>query len=159
MGRWAEQQTTAPKTRWQAAQSLNKPTFMTGSWWEKVFDPLLAGQYAIAGLGRKAAGLDDAGAIEGIKHRVSWVDTIQEKYPYEPSTDWKKNFLQEIKRVAPGILGDVVLDPFVGSGTSVLAAKALGRKYIGIDVLEEYCKLTEEELKIRNNQELLAWNR
>ena len=35
-------------------------------------------------------------------------------------------------------LEGIVLDPFNGSGTTTLAAKCLGRKYIGIDVSEEY---------------------
>lgn len=34
--------------------------------------------------------------------------------------------------------GDVVLDPFVGAGNSGVAAKSLGRKFIGIDVCQEY---------------------
>jgi DNA modification methylase len=34
--------------------------------------------------------------------------------------------------------GDLVLDPFVGAGNSGVAARALGRKFIGIDVCEEY---------------------
>lgn len=34
--------------------------------------------------------------------------------------------------------GDVVLDPFVGAGTSGIAARALGRRFIGVDVSEEY---------------------
>ncbi len=42
---------------------------------------------------------------------------------------------------------DVVLDPFVGSGTTAVAAKQLGRQYIGIDVNEEYCRTAEERLK------------
>jgi len=41
---------------------------------------------------------------------------------------------------------DVVLDPFVGTGTSVIAAKRLGRKYIGIDIDEEYVNITESKL-------------
>jgi len=42
--------------------------------------------------------------------------------------------------------GEIVLDPFVGSGTTAVAAKRLGRKYIGIDLSEEYARHTEERL-------------
>lgn len=38
--------------------------------------------------------------------------------------------------------GDLVLDPFCGSSTTGLAAKLLGRRYIGIDNSEEYIKLS-----------------
>ena len=43
--------------------------------------------------------------------------------------------------------GDVVLDPFLGSGTAAVAAKQLGRKYIGIDVLKEFCTHAEVRIK------------
>ena len=39
--------------------------------------------------------------------------------------------------------GDVVLDPFLGSGTTCKMAKKNGRKYIGIDTSEEYCALAK----------------
>jgi len=39
--------------------------------------------------------------------------------------------------------GDVVLDPFCGSGTTCKMAKKNGRHYIGIDVSEEYCTLAK----------------
>ena len=42
--------------------------------------------------------------------------------------------------------GDVVLDPFNGSGTTCVAAKAHGRRYIGVDLSEEYCAIAEERL-------------
>jgi len=42
---------------------------------------------------------------------------------------------------------DVVLDPFNGIGTTCVVAKSLMRKYIGIDISEEYCKKAEERLQ------------
>lgn len=41
----------------------------------------------------------------------------------------------------------VILDPFVGSGTTAVAAKKLGKKYIGIDSNEKYVKIAERRLK------------
>ena len=41
----------------------------------------------------------------------------------------------------------VVLDPFVGSGTTAVAAKNLGYNYIGIDIAPEYCAIAEKRMK------------
>lgn len=42
---------------------------------------------------------------------------------------------------------EVVLDPFMGSGTTALAALLQGRRYIGFDVVEEYCKIAENRIR------------
>lgn len=42
--------------------------------------------------------------------------------------------------------GDIVLDPFNGSGTTCVAAKQLGRHYIGYEIEPEYCALAERRL-------------
>ncbi len=42
--------------------------------------------------------------------------------------------------------GDTVLDPFMGSGTTVIVAKRMGRKAIGIEIVEEYFNMVEEQL-------------
>jgi len=43
--------------------------------------------------------------------------------------------------------GDVVLDPFLGSGTTAVAASATGRKFIGCELEEEYFKKAVERIK------------
>lgn len=44
-------------------------------------------------------------------------------------------------------VGEVVLDPFVGSGTTLVACKELSRHGIGIDLSGRYCQLAKERLK------------
>ena len=43
--------------------------------------------------------------------------------------------------------GDIVLDPFSGSGTTAKMAKHNGRKYIGIEINEEYCEIAANRLR------------
>ncbi len=50
-----------------------------------------------------------------------------------------ENFTQE---------GDLIYDPFMGSGTTALIARNNGRNYIGSEITSEYCEVADERLKI-----------
>ena len=52
-----------------------------------------------------------------------------------------------IERIISSTSAQLILDPFMGSGTTALAAKKLGRNYIGIDISPEYCQMARKRLK------------
>ena len=53
--------------------------------------------------------------------------------------------MKRILAITP--LADPVIDPFAGSGTTLVAAKALGRRAVGVEMSERYCELMVERLR------------
>ena len=51
-----------------------------------------------------------------------------------------------IERIISSTSAKIVLDPFMGSGTTALAAKNLDRNFIGIDLSPEYCDMALQRL-------------
>ena len=51
--------------------------------------------------------------------------------------------------------GDIVFDPFLGSGTTSVTAKKLDRHYLGIELNEQYCIWTEQRLEMADNDDYI----
>lgn len=51
-----------------------------------------------------------------------------------------------MRRIIKDVPGTTILDPFMGSGTTLRAAKDLGRKAIGIEIEERYCEIAAERM-------------
>ena len=68
-----------------------------------------------------------------------------DKFRFHPTCkplELVKNFIAISSNV-----DDIVLDPFIGSGTTAVACKQLGRHYIGFEINSKYCKIAERRLK------------
>lgn len=50
------------------------------------------------------------------------------------------------ERIIQSTTANIVLDPFIGSGTTALAAKKLGRQYIGVDKSQKYVEMVNQRL-------------
>lgn len=54
--------------------------------------------------------------------------------------------------------GDTVLDPYCGSGSTLLAALILGRRAIGIERVKKFCEVTAERMRQHARQETFAFS-
>ena len=86
--------------------------------------------------------------LSACSFRVTASDQCDNGHPCpKPYSIWAK-------LLAKGsVEGDAVLDPFLGSGTTLLAAKELGRTGVGIEIEERYCEIAAKRLA----QEVMAF--
>jgi site-specific DNA-methyltransferase (adenine-specific) len=86
------------------------------------------------------------------EHKKEFMDLVYGQWDYFADTKQmtKATFSMDIPMKAIKILtyrNDVVLDPFTGSGTSLCAAEISGRRWIGIELSENYCKVAKDRVQ------------
>jgi adenine-specific DNA-methyltransferase len=71
-----------------------------------------------------------------------WRYSGNHSHPTEKSVETLRPIVEAFSK-----RGDLVLDPFAGSGSSLVAAALLGRNYLGIELEPKYCDLARRRLK------------
>lgn len=111
----------------------NKAGAGSGKWGFTTWQPILAygkDPYLTNRMGRRSDTIEFSEASEINGHPCP-----------KPLTAWKKVLLRGSVSTT-----DVILDPFMGSGTTLLAAKQLGRKAVGIEQSQKYCDIAIKRL-------------
>jgi site-specific DNA-methyltransferase (adenine-specific) len=88
--------------------------------------------------------------LPGKRHGSVWKVQIDSPSSYQHPTQKPVGIMSMcIERF---LVGETILDPFMGSGTTLRAAKNLNRKAVGIEINEQYCEIAAS----RMSQEVLA---
>ncbi|KKM72596.1 hypothetical protein LCGC14_1418980, partial [marine sediment metagenome] len=142
---------TIDNSNWNIDSGSFSRYFDLDKWWAKTFPFLIVPK---ASKSEKNNGLDGSNQAipyadyrENFDKTKSWVS----EYPdgeTRPMNKAKNNHptVKPLKLMSYLITlgsraGDIVLDPFSGSGTTLLASKLLNRKSIGIDNVKKYCEI------------------
>jgi site-specific DNA-methyltransferase (adenine-specific) len=86
------------------------------------------------------------------EQKKEFMDLVYGQWSYFADTkqQTKATFSMDIPLKAIKILtykNDIVLDPFCGSGTSLVAAEVSGRRWIGIELSPNYCEVSRERVQ------------
>jgi len=140
---WDKASSASPSTAWGSWQSASNPTLRDVHEYILIFTK---GDFARLKAGRKST--------IGREEFLEWTKSVWQ-FPAERAKriGHPAPFPLELPRRLIELYtfeGDVVLDPFCGSGTTCLAAKKCGRHYIGYEVKEEYVRLAQQRLEQDN---------
>lgn len=126
-----------PKPTWVLCWYMANGVASTGKWGFNQWQPILVygtDPFLTRGMGRRPdvviTAAPNNGRDKALGHPCA-----------KPSEAWRKILL----RVSPSE-SDLIIDPMMGSGSTLRCAKDLGRKAIGIEIEERYCELAVSRL-------------
>lgn len=133
---------------WRAALELASMRYVrTGAWVKPDAMPQMSGDRPSVGF-EPATIVHAAGPMRwnGGGHQALWTHYISKgaSRPDHPCPKPENLMLQLVSQFTD--IGDTILDPFMGSGTTLVAAKRLGRKAIGVELQEKYCEIAAQRL-------------
>tara|TARA_R110000787_G_scaffold83438_1_gene179579 strand:- start:108 stop:470 length:363 start_codon:yes stop_codon:yes gene_type:complete len=98
------------------------------------------GEYAGDRLGRNAGGLGDRGGASRFFYTAKASRSDRGENNTHPTVK-PSDLMKWLCKLTATPTSGTVLDPFMGSGTTIYAAKETGRKAIGIELEEGYCEI------------------
>jgi DNA modification methylase len=105
------------------------------------------------GIDQSEAELAWSNFVKGVRvHRQLWNGAMRDSQDILCHPTQKSIELMEFCLLTRWTPDGTILDPFLGSGTTLVAAKNLGRKAIGIEIEEKYCEIAAQRL----SQEVMA---
>tara|TARA_Y100001970_G_C14188299_1_gene833869 strand:+ start:779 stop:1507 length:729 start_codon:yes stop_codon:yes gene_type:complete len=94
---------------------------------------------------------DLAKELNGGKQMRNMWDMTTTRHLTKHPTEKPEKLLERIINISSNE-GDVILDPFLGSGTTAVVAEKMKRKYLGIEIDKEYYNISKKRLKEATNQ-------
>jgi DNA modification methylase len=105
-----------------------------GRIWRHQHELILAGRF-------RESTFDIRGHLYSDVIKAKATPSVKRQHPVEKPVDLLTPLIEPITNP-----GDVVLDPFMGGGSTLLAAKGLGRHAVGVEMEERYCEVAAKRL-------------
>ena len=126
----------------------------------KTFNPILQPCKDYREKGKKSTARQVDGSLKDYRHQTNKMVFRQNVFDYKiglyNTTSYKEAFahpamfpeqLASDHIISWSNRGDLVLDPFIGSGTTAVMAVTHERRYVGFEIANEYCELAEKRIK------------
>ena len=116
------------------------PPAMPGNWWPSGFELAMYGYRVGAWFGDTNPARSNVYRSDSYRHGIRKREKVD-----HPTQKWLPMIQHIIASIVPP--DAVAIDPFMGSGTTLVAARQIGRKAIGVEIEEKYCEMAVQRLK------------
>ena len=118
------------------------PPPMPGNWWPSAFELAMYAYRPGAWFGDESGKRKNVFECDGYRHGIRADEKVD-----HPTQKWLPMIEYIVTTIVPQ--GGLCVDPFMGSGTTLVAALRSGRRAIGIEVEERYCEIAANRLRQR----------
>lgn len=118
------------------------PPPMPGNWWPSAFELAMYAYRPGAWFGDESGKRKNVFECDGYRHSIRADEKVD-----HPTQKWLPMIEYIVTTIVPE--GGLCIDPFMGSGTTLVAALRSGRRAIGIEIEERYCEIAARRLQQR----------